>query len=81
VTGWQRIACRGRDGGHRRVLKGVWHILKDDFELLLVNARHVKQVPGPKTDMSDTAWLCQVGEAGLLKGSFVSPSRCGRCAC
>jgi transposase len=40
---------------------------------LLVNARHVKQVPGRKTDMSDAQWLCQLAEAGLLKGSFVPP--------
>jgi transposase len=53
--------------------KPVWHILEDDCELLLVNARHVKQVPGRKTDMSDAAWLCQLAEAGLLKGSFVPP--------
>ena len=53
--------------------KPVWHILEDDFELLLVNARHVKQVPGRKTDISDAAWLCQLAEAGLLKGSFVPP--------
>lgn len=53
--------------------KPVWHILEDDFELLLVNARHVKQVPGRKTDMSDAQWLCQLAEAGLLKGSFVPP--------
>ncbi len=47
--------------------KPVWHILEDDFELLLVNARHVKQVPGRKTDVSDAAWLCQLAEAGLLR--------------
>ena len=53
--------------------KPVWHVLEDDFELLLVNARHVKQVPGRKTDVSDAAWLCQLLEAGLLKASFVPP--------
>jgi transposase len=53
--------------------KPVWHILEDDFELLLVNARHVKQVPGRKTDLSDAQWLCQLAEAGLLRGSFVPP--------
>jgi transposase len=53
--------------------KPVWHVLEDDFELLLVNARHVKQVPGRKTDVSDAAWLCQLAEAGLLKPSFVPP--------
>ena len=53
--------------------KPVWAILEDDFELLLVNARHVKQVPGRKTDISDAAWLCQLAEAGLLRASFVPP--------
>src|SRR3954454_25153707 len=53
--------------------KPVWHILEDDFELMLVNARHVKQVPGRKPDMSDAAWLCQPAEAGLLKANFVPP--------
>ncbi len=53
--------------------KPIWHVLEDDFELLLVNARHVKQVPGRKTDVCDAAWLCQLLEAGLLKASFVPP--------
>jgi transposase len=51
----------------------VWHILEDDFALTLCNARHVKQVPGRKTDISDAQWLCQLMEAGLLRGSFVPP--------
>ena len=53
--------------------KPVWAVLEDDFELLLVNARHVKQVPGRKTDVSDAAWLAQLLEAGLLRASFVPP--------
>jgi transposase len=53
--------------------KPVWAILEDDFELLLVNARHVKQVPGRKTDVKDAEWLSQLLEAGLLKASFVPP--------
>ena len=53
--------------------KPVWAILEDDFELLLVNARDVKQVPGRKTDMSDAAWLCRLAEAGLLRASLVPP--------
>jgi len=53
--------------------KPVWAILEDEFECLLVNARHVKQVPGRKTDVSDAAWLCQLAEAGLLRASFVPP--------
>jgi len=53
--------------------KPVWHVLEDDFELILVNARHVKQVPGRKTDVQDAQWLCRLAEAGLLRASFVPP--------
>jgi len=41
--------------------------------LLLVNARHVKILPGRKTDVGDAAWLCELLECGLLRGSFVPP--------
>ena len=51
----------------------VWAILEDRFELMLVNARHVKAVPGRKTDVKNAQWLCQLLEAGLLKASFVPP--------
>ena len=53
--------------------KPVWAILEEDFDCLLVNARHVKQVPGRKTDVSDAAWLCQLLESGLLARSFIPP--------
>jgi transposase len=53
--------------------KPVWAVLEDAFDLVLVNARHVKQVPGRKTDVSDAGWLCQLAEAGLLRASFVPP--------
>jgi transposase len=53
--------------------KPVYYVLEDDFELLLVNARHVKNVPGRKTDTSDAQWLCQLLECGLLRASFVPP--------
>jgi transposase len=53
--------------------KAPWAVLEDEFDCMLVNARHVKQVPGRKTDVSDAAWLCQVAEAGLLKANFVPP--------
>ena len=46
---------------------------RGDFELMSVNARHVKQVPGRRTDLTDAAWLCQLVEAGLLKANFVPP--------
>jgi transposase len=51
----------------------VWQILEEDFELMLCNARHVKNVPGRKTDVCDAQWLCQLMEAGLLRASFVPP--------
>jgi transposase len=51
----------------------VWAVLEDRFECLLVNARHVKQVPGRKTDVKDAQWLCQLLEAGLLRASLVPP--------
>src|SRR3954468_4349700 len=53
--------------------KPVWAILEDRFDCLLVNARHVKQVPGHKTDVKDAQWLCQLLEARLLRASLVPP--------
>ena len=53
--------------------KAPWAILEDEFECMLVNARHVKQVPGRKTDVQDAQWLCQLLEAGLLRASLVPP--------
>src|SRR5438445_4006121 len=53
--------------------KPVYYALEDDFELLLVNAQHVKNVPGRKTDTQDAQWLCQLLECGLLRPSFVPP--------
>ena len=53
--------------------KPVYYVLEDDFELLLVNAAHVKNVPGRKTDTLDAQWLCQLLECGLLRASFVPP--------
>lgn len=53
--------------------KPVFNILEDSFELLLVNARHIKNVPGRKTDVQDSEWLCKLLRNGLVKGSFVPP--------
>jgi transposase len=53
--------------------KPVYHILEERFELLLVNAQHIKQVPGRKTDVKDCAWIAQLLQFGLLKGSLVPP--------
>jgi hypothetical protein len=44
------------------------------FQLLLVNARHVKILPGRKTDVCDAGWLAELLEHGLLRGSFVPPA-------
>ncbi len=51
--------------------KPVWNILEGRFTLLLVNPRHVKQVPGRKSDVSDAEWIAQLLQCGLLQGSFV----------
>src|SRR5574337_1077513 len=54
--------------------KPVFNILEDgDFQILLVNARHIKNVPGRKTDIKDCEWICKLLSSGLLKGSFIPP--------
>ena len=54
--------------------KPVWNILDEQFQLLLVNARHIKQVPGRKTDVKDSEWIAELLQHGLLRGSFVPPA-------
>jgi transposase len=51
--------------------KPIWNLLDGMFELLLVNAQHVKMVPGRKTDVGDAEWLADLLRHGLLRGSFV----------
>jgi transposase len=51
----------------------IWNILEGRFTTLLVNARHIKQVPGRKTDVKDSSWIAQLLQHGLLRGSFVPP--------
>ena len=52
--------------------KPVWHILADgEFQLILANAAHVKNVPGRKTDVTDAAWLAELLAHGLIRASFV----------
>jgi transposase len=54
--------------------KPAYYLLEDGgFELMLVNARDAKGLPGRKTDVSDSAWLCQLTECGLLRPSLVPP--------
>jgi len=51
--------------------KPVWNILETHFELLLINPRDVKKVPGRKTDVKDCEWICELLQYGLLRPSFV----------
>jgi transposase len=53
----------------------VWNVLEGRFELLLINARHIKAVPGRKTDTRDCEWIAELLRHGLLKASFVPDQR------
>lgn len=53
--------------------KPIYNILEERFEVLLCNARHVKNVPGRKTDVRDCEWLAQLLQHGLLEASFIPP--------
>src|SRR6059036_605313 len=54
--------------------KAPWNILESSFTLLLVNAQHIKQVPGRKTDVRDCEWIAELMELGLLRPSFIPPA-------
>src|SRR5918996_5970042 len=53
--------------------KAVYYLLEDEFEPWLLNAHHLKAVPGRKTDVKDAEWICQLVEHGLVRASFVPP--------
>ena len=53
--------------------KPVFNVLEGRFEVLLVNAQHIKQVPGRKTDVKDCEWIAQLLQHGLLRASFIPP--------
>src|SRR5438128_2705284 len=53
--------------------KPVYYVLEDAVECWLLNARHLHNVPGRKTDVADAAWICQLIEHGLIRPSFVPP--------
>jgi transposase len=57
--------------------KPIYNVLEGQFELLLVNAQHIKAVPGRKTDVKDAEWLAELLRHGLVRGSFV-PDRAQR---
>ena len=54
--------------------KPIWHILEEDFELVLANASHIKNVPGRKTDVNDATWIADLLAHGLIRSSFVPPT-------
>jgi transposase len=53
--------------------KPVWHMLEQDFELILANAQHIRNVPGRKTDVNDAQWISELLAHGLIRSSFVPP--------
>jgi transposase len=53
--------------------KPVYQLLEDEFECWLLNAQHLRNVPGRKTDVADSAWIAQLLEHGLVRPSFVPP--------
>jgi transposase len=53
--------------------KPVYNLLEANFIVLVVNAQHIKNVPGRKTDVKDAAWLADLLRHGLLRGSFIPP--------
>jgi transposase len=53
--------------------KPVWYVLEDQVECWLLNATHLRNVPGRKTDVADAAWIAQLVEHGLVRPSFVPP--------
>lgn len=55
--------------------KPVYYVLEDDFECWLLNAQHLRNVPGRKTDVADATWICQLVEHGLVRPSFVPPQQ------
>jgi transposase len=54
--------------------KPLFHLLEDEFEIVLVNAQHMKAVPGRKTDVKDAEWIADLLQHGLLKASFIPSS-------
>jgi transposase len=61
VVGWSRPGC---------CWKPVYYLLEDEFQCWLLNARHLRTVPGRKTDVADAAWILKLVERGLVRPSF-----------
>jgi len=54
--------------------KPVWHVLENDFTLILANAMHIRNIPGRKSDMNDATWIADLLAHGLIRSSFVPPA-------
>ena len=54
--------------------KPIWQILEGRFELVLANARHIRAIPGRKSDVNDATWIADLLAHGLIRGSFVPPA-------
>ena len=69
----QRVTCVAMEATSD-YWKPYYYVLEDaGFELILANARHVKNIPGRKSDVSDAAWLAELAAHGLIRSSFVPP--------
>ena len=53
--------------------KPIYNLLEEHFQVLVVNARHIKTVPGRKTDVKDAEWIADLLQHGLLRPSFIPP--------
>src|SRR2546429_8436397 len=53
--------------------KPVYYMLEDAMQVWLLNARHMRNIPGRKTDTADASWICELIEFGLVRPSFVPP--------
>src|SRR5579859_6519647 len=54
--------------------KPIYNLMEGEFQLLVVNAQHIKAVPGRKTDVKDAEWIADLLQHGLLKASFIPPA-------
>jgi transposase len=70
ASGWSHVAMESTGV----YWKPIFHVLEGDFEILLVNAQHMKAVPGRKTDIKDAEWMADLLQHGLLKASFIPSS-------
>ena len=54
--------------------KPIWQVLEGQFALVLANARHIRNIPGRKSDVNDATWIADLLAHGLIRGSFVPPA-------